>query len=216
MIRVLEREEQAYRAGVGFDSSDLRHRLADGVVFERPHHPPAGRHPLVDFDPALARDQGRGLVAVEIEHVRPDLPADLQKVAESGGGEQDHPPAAALDDGVGRDRGAVRQPPHVTKRHPRGGELVQPLDHRPPRVVAGRGPLRDPDLAVPGPHRVEIGERPSDVHPDDPAHALRPLRPLRVHRRIVPENERQGARTVLASLTRIMHERKAVWLLYRL
>ena len=35
--------------------------------------------------------------------MRAGLPADLQEIAESGGGELRHLPAAALDDGVGGD-----------------------------------------------------------------------------------------------------------------
>ena len=178
VLRVLEREEEAHRAGVRLlDLAEAGHRLGDRRIPEGPDHAPPRGDPLLHLEAPFARHEGRGLVPVEVVHVGPDLAADLQEVPEAGRREQHHPAAAALDDGVGGHRGPVREPAHVREGNPRLRQLAQPLQDRPPGVVAGRGPLRDPDLAVSGTHRVEVGERPSDVHPDDPAHPLLSLRP---------------------------------------
>ena len=137
---------------------------------EGAHHPPARSDPLLHLQPPFPRHEGRRLVAVEVVHVGPDLAPDLEEVAEAGRRQQGHPPAPALDDGVGRHRGPVGEALHLSKRDPGLRKLSEPFDDRPPGVVARRRPLRDPDLSALHPHREEVRERPPDVHPHDPAH----------------------------------------------
>ena len=172
VLRVLEREEEAHRGGVRLDIAEALDRLRDRGVPEGADHPSARGDPLLHLEAPLARHEGRRLVAVEVVHVGPDLAPDLEEVTEAGRRDEDHLPAPALDDGVGRHRGPVREPPDLSERDPGLRELAEPLDDRPPGVVAGRGPLRDPDVTAPGAHREEVRERPPDVHPHDPAHAV--------------------------------------------
>ena len=76
-----------------------------------------GAHALVDFDDAL--EQHLRLDDVLGEDLRPRLIADAQRVAETLGGEQQRAVALALQQRIGRDRGA-----HLHRADPAGGDWL--------------------------------------------------------------------------------------------
>ena len=172
MLRVLEREEEAHRGGVRLDLTESGDRLRDRGVPEGADHPPARGDPFLHLEAPLAGHQGRRLVVVEVVHVGPDLAPDLEQIAKTRRRDEDHPPSPALDDGVGGHGGPVGEAADVREGNSGLRKLAQALEHRPAGVVAGRGPLRDPHLPVRHAHRIEVRERPPDVHPDDPAHDI--------------------------------------------
>ena len=72
-----------------------------------------GIQPLADFEPTLARHQRIRCVDLETIKMRPGLAADLQQVAKAFCDEQGDGRSLPLNQGVGRNRRAVRQTRHL-------------------------------------------------------------------------------------------------------
>ncbi len=115
----------------------------------------------------LARHERHRRVDEEVVHVVAAFPADLDRVPESGGREQPHPRALALDQRVGGQRGAVDQRAH---RGGGGARLVQQghhaFLHRLRRVLRRGQELADADGAGGLVHPDQVGEGAADVHAD--------------------------------------------------
>ena len=106
-----EREQEAHRAGVGLRVADrftsARQRVARSSARMRLA---VRRDALGRLEAQFARHQRRRIVVLQAEHCRADLPPDLDQVAEAFGDDQRDLAAAPLDQRVGGDRGAVREP----------------------------------------------------------------------------------------------------------
>ena len=111
VLGVAEREEQAHGAGVGAARAHLLHRPGDGVGGGFGDRVACRVHPLVDLEPVATLDEGRRMVLGERVHVRADLAADLEQVAEPSRGDHRDVAAAALDERVGAHRGAMGESP---------------------------------------------------------------------------------------------------------
>ena len=130
-----------------------------------------------DLEDQLGGDRARRLHPRE--HVgapRDVVTADLEHVAEAGGGEEARRRALALEDRVGGGRRPVQ---HVTQR--RGldtGEtqrLVDAGDESGGHIVRRRRRLGDPEPAARLVHQGDVGERPAHVEGDGVPHDRRPL-----------------------------------------
>ena len=137
---------------------DLPHPL--GV--ERNENLAAGRNALVDLAPQRARHQRRRLVHEDVVLLEPLLEPHLQDVPEPPGGQERGPRAGALDEGVGRQRGAVDEHPDVRRgrRAPRE-DPIEGFEHARLRR-AGSGQ----DLGGVAPGRSiedDVGERAPDI-----------------------------------------------------
>ena len=171
----------AVRVGVQEDDGDRRHARVDERLGSRgdlarvepPLHRAVGAQPLTYLHAPIARHERLGLDDVEVVQLELPLAADLQRVAEAGGGDEPRHRAAALDQRVGEERGGVHDPREVA----RGQAMLaqQAFDARGDGaggVVVGRE-----DLAVQlAPARVvvddDVGERAADVDPERVAHLL--------------------------------------------
>ena len=130
------------------------------LLVERDQHRALRVHPLHDLEAQIAVDQRRVLVEEQVVGLRPVDAADLVDVAEALRGEQRAFRAAALQDGVDRDRGAVQE--HPRRREARAGLADAALD-------AGDEPLRrgqrlaEPERAGGLVERRHVGEGAADV-----------------------------------------------------
>ena len=115
----------AFRVGLG-------QRAARAARVQRLELDPVGPVPASDLDDALV-EQLRQL-DVQLEQVRPGLVADAQRVGESPGHQQDDTLALALEQRVGRNRGAHLHAQHLLGRD--GGVRRDP--HQIPDPLQGR------------------------------------------------------------------------------
>jgi hypothetical protein len=148
--------------------------LPDVVLVERAHHRAVAGDPLVDLDGVLQVGQRLGF--------GPDDPAgqsagheracDLQHLPEAPGGEQPDGGALALEDGVGRNRGAVQHLGDLAHRDAGvGADLLDAVQH--PDGLVGRrrrglGPPGGPAALV---DEQDVGEGASDVDSEPVTHA---------------------------------------------
>ena len=136
-FRQLRRQHLANRllvrgVGVGVDEPDrhgldprlppLGRHFAHRPGVEWNEDPAPGRHALVDLPPERARHERVRLVHEDVVLLEPLLESHLQDVAKPPGGQECGPRALALDEGVGRKRGAVDQDGDVPGR---GRALLQ-------------------------------------------------------------------------------------------
>ena len=140
-------------------------------------HRAVGEDPLADLEPPLARHQRRREVGIEVVHMRPDLAPDLEQVAKAARRDQRDPAALPLDQRVGADGRAMRQPPHIAPSRSRRGTPRSPSTIARPGIVRRRRPLVQPDRPARLVEAIEVRERPPDVHADRPAQRLSPADP---------------------------------------
>ena len=175
-----EQQRHRHRPGRGRQPPDGRHHSRD-LGLREGHDGARRSHSLDHADDVPALHQGRGVVARQIVQRRPVLAPQPQEVFESGGGDERHARAAALEESVRGDRRAVHE--HVDGDAGRGtGDTSarctpppSPIPHpdqcidRPKqahRRIPGRTRhLADLEAAV-GCDRDEIGKRPADVDAD--------------------------------------------------
>ena len=112
VVRIEKREQQADGARLRSRFLQRRHRPGQGTGVELAYHLAPRRDSLRYFKAQRAGDQGRRVVALQIEHVRAGLAPNLEEVAEPFGSDQRDLSAAPLDEGVGGHRGAVGQTLH--------------------------------------------------------------------------------------------------------
>ena len=149
---VAEREKQADRDRL--DAVEVRQR----VELERLEHA-VGADPLADAVTALERDERLGVRRAEPVELRAVLPPQVEQVLEAGGRDERRPRALALEQGVRRDRRAVREALDLGRTDGRRrGEHRLLLPRR-------RRHLCRPQLAVGEQHGV--GEGPADVDTQD-------------------------------------------------
>ena len=144
----------------------LRHQGVHGAmhaaVVQRVEHLPRRGDPLRDGRHPFSRDEGVGLLDVEVVLVVAPLTGDFEDVAESRGDDGPDGGAPALDQRVGRQRGPVDDRADVARRKPRPRQR-QPgaVEDRAHRVVRGGEDLDGVAGAVVL-HR-HVGERAADV-----------------------------------------------------
>ena len=178
-----ERADLTFVPGIGVgvqqaDSDRLHpfpHQLrGDALELVLPHAAQdlaGGGDPLVQLEPKAALDEGRRLGEEQVVELRGAQAAQLQHVAESGGGDQRGARAAAFQHGVGRHRRAMGDHAHGAAVD--AGQAQRAPDARESRLLEVRrcgrqlvGP--DPAGRI-GEH--DVGEGPADVGAD----AHRPL-----------------------------------------
>ena len=125
-----------------------------------------GGDPLAQLEPQAALDEGRRLREEQVVELRGTDAAQLQHVAEPGGGDQRGARAPAFQHGVGRDRRAMGDQAHEAAGD--AGQAQRAPDPDEGRLLeVGRrgGQLMGPDPAGPiGEH--DVGEGPADVGAD--------------------------------------------------
>ena len=164
---VAEREQQAYGARFGAARAHLAHHCGDGVVGEFGDRFAGRVHPFVDLESVAAFDERRRMILGERVHVRAGLPANLEQVAEASRRDHRDVAPAALDERIGADRRAVREPAQLPEVEGMAGcQLLQSLDDGAGRVVGRRRPLAGVHRAARLVEDVEVGERAAYVHSD--------------------------------------------------
>jgi hypothetical protein len=131
-----------------------RHQLGAGGV-----------EPAPDAEPQRPRHQRRRSIGERVVERGSILAADLEHVLVALGGDQGDDRAASLQQRVGGDGRAVRQPLDGTHHRER-------RRHRPAGIVGGRRHLDDGAVVA-----HQVGERPAGVDPD--VHQTRPDAPRR-------------------------------------
>ena len=141
-------------------------------LLQRRQHRPGGVDPLRHPQPQVARHQRRRLVELGVVERRlgiarlghPRQPADLQHVAESGGGEQSHARRGALQDRVEGHGAAVREVAHRLRRHPGlVREPAQPVQCAVRRSRRRRRHLGGVRRAAGVVHQDQVGEGAANV-----------------------------------------------------
>jgi hypothetical protein len=152
--------QQADRDSLRAEVVNRGNRPAHGARPERELHAAVGQHAFRDADPARRRDERLGTSRLQRVEVGPCLPPDLEHILEAARGEQHHPGAAALEQGVRRHgRSVVQQRPRSA------GETPEAVGNRAGRIVGCRSDLQDGQAATD--QRDEIGESAAGVGPDD-------------------------------------------------
>ena len=147
--------EQAHRHRI-----DIVRYQRDARGVERLQLPTARVEAPADLEAQVTGNERLGPVDERVVERRARLARDLDHVGEAPRGDERDPATATLEQGVGRDRGAVREQLRAA--------LTEPGDarsHRVTRVGRRRRGLHDP--AVVG---HDVGERPSGVHADPHRH----------------------------------------------
>ena len=163
----------------------VRHQIADGamhaVAVQRDEHPSGRGEPLRDGHDPLSRDDGVGLLEIEVVLVVAPLVGDLEDVPEPLRDDGADGGAPALNQGVGRECGPVNDRADVPRRQPgsrerQPGSVEHPL-HRVARSgedLAGAAGAVDLDR--------HVGERAADVHRESGSdHAAISLAGRRIH-----------------------------------
>ena len=113
----------------------------------------------------MAGHQGHRGIDEEVVHVVAAFAADLERVAESRGGEQSGARALALDEGIGGEGGAVDEAPNASRRRARFlQEGEHALLHGLGGILRGGEQLAHAHVAGDVVHPDEIGEGAADVH----------------------------------------------------
>ncbi len=137
-----------------------------GQVDGHDHRPVAG-HPLVRLAAELPRHQRLGEAEEEVVDVVPLLGAGFKNVPEAARRQEADPRALAPDDGVGDERGAVDQEPHLGAVHAgRPQQLLEPGQDAEGRVLRRGEALVDPHRARPRVEQDEVREGAADVEAD--------------------------------------------------
>src|SRR5262249_17499124 len=131
VIRIEEREQEAYRVGFG----SRRDGVADGrfclLVVELEPDAAVSVEPLADFQTPLARHDGFRRGDLDSVEMRRGLSTNLQQIAEAFGDEQRNGCPLPLNQSVGSYRRAMREPRHVVHLKMSPGEnLFQPRRDR--------------------------------------------------------------------------------------
>ena len=134
---------------------------------EGTQHGAVAGHALVHAETVAARDERLRLQPLQVVRVLLVDALDVGDVLEAGGGQIDDPRTGALEHGIGADRGAEHQQRHLVER---SIEARQHVEHRLPRVVRRRWPLRELQRAGALVQRHQVGEGAPGVDPDSRAH----------------------------------------------
>ncbi len=166
-----EAVEKAHRDGGDAGRAQGAGGFTHGVFVERGFDAAVVAHTLGHFEAEVARDEHRRFVGLQVVEVRPLLAADLEQVAEAGGGDEAGADTAMLDQGVGGNGGAVAEIADGTGPSIDPGEaFLHAGGDAAGRVIGGGGDF--PDLDLPGfiVEQAEIGECSSGVYSDAPGH----------------------------------------------
>jgi hypothetical protein len=149
----------------------------DLEIRQRRDHGPVGADALGDLIAVPARNEGGGRILEQVVKIGPGGAPQLQHVAEPARGDEGGARAAALEDGVGDDRGGVRQQGDLRRRDRMAvhGD-AQRRQHALGQVARRRRHLGDADLSRRLVDQRHVGERTADVDPNPPRHvALCPM-----------------------------------------
>ena len=150
--------------------------LAQRLEIRRAQHRAVGRDPLVDLDDPLVQHLRQH--DVPVEDARTILVGDAQRVAETAGDHQQRALALALEQRIGRDRGA--HPHRVDAARPGRGILGDPEQRTDPGhrgVAVARRVLRKQlvrQQAPVRPARHDVSERAAPVDPELPPRTCHP------------------------------------------
>ncbi len=158
--RVAEREQQAHGHGLHPGAREPLRRSRHALVVERPDDV-VRPHPLVDLHAQPARHHGRRGRLVQPVQARTGLAAEEEQVAEALGGDQRRACQAPLEQGVGRDRGAVHEVGDVAGRDTGALEHLARSRHHPLLLTRAAQDLRRDHPVRPDEHGV--GERAAHV-----------------------------------------------------
>ena len=151
--------------------------LAHPLLVQGQQHVPLGIQSFGDLEAEVAWNQRPGLLEMDVVEGRPDLPCDLQHVAEASGGDEGAAGRLPFDQGVGGHRRAVHQVGNLLRFQ---AILQDPVHrvHETDRGIAGSrgdlgglrfaGLLRDQD-------RVGEGASHVDAHSKSGFHSSLPL-----------------------------------------
>ena len=141
--------------------------LGDGRLVQRHVDAAVGAPPLAHLEAQPPGHQRLRVVEMDVVDLGPDLTADLEKVAEPRAGDHGDAADAALDEGIGADRGAVRQPHHTAGIEPvlaqHRGDAV---DDGPVRLLGRRRQLVADQPVLAGYADGNIGKGAPDVYSD--------------------------------------------------
>ena len=139
----------------------------DGIFIERPQHAAVSGEALGNADAPVARHERLGPSHVQVVLLEPVLVGHLDRVADALGREQRRASAAAFDEGVGGERGAVDEHLHIGGLDAGGCEnRLDAVEHGIGRGLRGRQHLRGVQLtgtAVGADFERDVGERAADV-----------------------------------------------------
>ena len=167
VLRVGVGVEEAHHHAVHALAPDDSGEPPQPILVQRAVHGAVRPPPLRDLQPQRPLDQRLRMIEVDVVHLRPGLAADLEEVAEPVGGDQRDLAAAALDQRVGADGGAVGQAGHAGRvERVRGQHFADPVDDRPVRAFGGRRQLVQDGAVLAADRHHQIGERAADVDSD--------------------------------------------------
>ena len=160
--RVRPGMQEAHRDGLDPGGAHRQPGAAHALLVQRAQHRAVGGDTLAHRVAQRARHQHRGGLDVDVVGVAALLVAHLEHVAEALGGQQRGARALALDQRVGRERGAVDEQPHLAGAHAGlGQQALHPFQHR----ELGRARRRQHLAGVAARGRLEddVGEGAADV-----------------------------------------------------
>jgi len=141
--------------------------LAHAVEIERGDDLAVAVDALGDLQAAAAGDQGFGVLQEQVVNIVALLGAHFDDVAKSGGCDQAELRAAALDQRVGDQGGAVHDLADIRKLQAgRGDDLGQALQRADGRVLRGGEAFVQSDIRALGIEQNEVGEGAADVEAD--------------------------------------------------
>ena len=164
MGRIHVRVEQADRDRLDAVGDEPGNHPSRARLVEVTQGGAVGEQALIDLAPEVTGHQWRRWIDEDVVHVVAALAPDLERVAEACRGEQSRPRALALDQRVGRERGAMDGRVHVA-----GGNAAvveQSVDTLLDAVsgILRRGEdLADAQRAGALVHEHEVGERSADI-----------------------------------------------------
>jgi hypothetical protein len=137
------------------------------VQIERAEYRAVARDALVDFAPQRARNQRLGELEEQIVDVVALLLPHFEDVAEAFRGQQSNPGAAALDDRIGDERGAVHDVTDRSEVEPGAcDQLHQPRQRAASGIVRGGQAFVQPNRSRLAIDQNEISEGAADFETD--------------------------------------------------
>ena len=110
VCRIAKREDEADAHRLDTAARDFGGDAANLAFVERPDDRAGAVHALIDLENVVAADQGHRLGNAGVIHVLTEHTPHDQRVSQPLGGDEANMRALALQEGVGRDGGAVHEP----------------------------------------------------------------------------------------------------------
>ena len=171
VLGVEEAEEQGDGHGLDARGLDCRDQAVDLGLGQRRDDLAVGADALADLEAAAARDESAGRILEQVVEVAAGGAPQLQDVAEAARGDERGARAVLRQDGVGDDRGGMREQHHLGRLqavalHGAG----EPGEHALGEVARRGRHLGDADRPARIVDQRHIRERAADVDPNPPSH----------------------------------------------